>query len=228
VTVTIGTVTLNDPDAELPALSFAEQDTVVVPNGNVEPEAGVQVTVTEPSTRSVAEAENFTTAPLELVAGAVISAGSCNFGGVLSTTVTLNEAEAVFPALSVTEHDTVVEPNANVEPDEGVQVGANGPSTRSEAEAVYVTTAPLGPVAFTVMSAGTVTTGEYRVLYVAVNAVGAFIGPGGEAFWSRHCALPSPEMIVDGNTPTAEPPALTHSVAGIETVRLQPVCEYVT
>jgi len=71
----------------------------------------------------------------------------------------LNEAEPVLPALSLTEHDTVVEPNANVEPDEGLQVGANGPSTRSEAEAAYVTTAPLGPVASAVMSAGTVITG---------------------------------------------------------------------
>jgi hypothetical protein len=40
--------------------------------------------------------------------------------------------------------------------------------------------------------------------------------------------LPSSEMTVDGNTPTAEPPAFTHSVVGIETGRLQPVCEYVT
>jgi len=88
-----------------------------------------------------------------------MSDGSCNTGGAVSTTVTWKEAEPVLPVLSVTEHVTVVEPNANVEPDEGVQVGANGPSTRSEAEAVYVTTAPLGPVALTVMSAGTVTTG---------------------------------------------------------------------
>jgi hypothetical protein len=67
-TVTASTFTLNDPDAEFPALSMAEQDTLVVPTGNVEPEAGVQVTGTEPSTRSEAEAENVTTAPLEFVA----------------------------------------------------------------------------------------------------------------------------------------------------------------
>jgi hypothetical protein len=40
--------------------------------------------------------------------------------------------------------------------------------------------------------------------------------------------LPSLDVTVDGNTPTAEPPAFTHSVAGRETGRLQPVCEYVT
>jgi hypothetical protein len=65
-------------------------------------------------------------------------------------------------------------------------------------------------------------------LYVAANAVGVFIGPGGEALWSRHCVLPSLDVTVDGNTTTAEPPALTHSIVGIETGRLQPVCEYVT
>jgi hypothetical protein len=159
LTVTAGTVTWNDPDAELPALSFAEQVTLVVPNGNVEPEAGVHVTDAVPSTRSEAEAENVTTAPLVLVACTVISDGSVNVGGVLSTTFTLKEAEPVLPALSVTEQVTLVEPKANVEPDEGVQVAVKEPSTASDAEAVNVTTAPSFEAASTVMSAGTVTTG---------------------------------------------------------------------
>jgi hypothetical protein len=120
----------------------------------------VQVTSTEPSTRSEAEAEKMTTAPPGLVACTVISDGSVNVGGDLSATVTLEEAEPKLPALSATEHVTVVEPNANVEPDEGVQVGVKEPSTASNAEAVNVTTAPAGPVALTVMSAGTVTTGD--------------------------------------------------------------------
>jgi hypothetical protein len=153
------TVTLNDPDAVLPALSLAEQETEVVPGGNVEPEAGLHVTGTEPSTRSDAEALYFTTAPLELVACTVISAGSFNIGGVVSTTVTLKEAKPVLPALSLAVQATVVEPNANLEPDEGVQVGFKEPSTASEAETVNLTTAPPGPVASTVISAGTVTAG---------------------------------------------------------------------
>jgi hypothetical protein len=37
-----------------PAASFAWQDTVVAPTGNVDPEAGVQVVDTGPSTASVA------------------------------------------------------------------------------------------------------------------------------------------------------------------------------
>jgi hypothetical protein len=150
---------LNDPDAELPALSVAEHVTLVVPTGNVEPEAGVQVTGTEPSTRSEAEAENLTTAPLVLVACTVISDGSVNVGEVPSTTVTVKEPEAVLPALSLAEQVTLVEPNTKAEPDEGVQAGVKEPSTASIAETVNVTTAPLGPVASTVMSAGTVRTG---------------------------------------------------------------------
>jgi hypothetical protein len=119
----------------------------------------MQVTRTEPSTRSEAEAENVTTAPLELVAGTVMSDGSVSVGGVLSTTFTLNDAEPVLPALSVAEQVTLVEPIAKVLPEAGLQVGVIAPSTGSDAEALNVTTAPLGPVALTVMSGGTVTTG---------------------------------------------------------------------
>jgi len=89
----------------------------------------------------------------------MISDGSFNVGGVLSTTVTLKEAEPVLPALSVAEHATFVNPIANVEPEEGVQVGVNEPSTASNAEAVNATTAPSAPVASTVTLPGTVTTG---------------------------------------------------------------------
>jgi hypothetical protein len=71
----------------------------------------------------------------------------------------LNDAEPVLPALSVAEQVTFVEPKANVEPDAGVQLGVKTPSTRSEAETENVTTAPVGPVALTVISAGTVTIG---------------------------------------------------------------------
>ena len=48
------TVTLNDPEAGLPALSVAEQLTVVSVIGNVEPEAGVQENVSRPDSESEA------------------------------------------------------------------------------------------------------------------------------------------------------------------------------
>jgi hypothetical protein len=92
--------------------------------------------------------------------------GRFNVGGVLSRTVTLKEADPVLPDLSVAEHDTTVEPTGNVEPEAGVQVTGNEPSTESRAETVNVTTAPLEPVALTVMSAGTVTTGGAVVVLV--------------------------------------------------------------
>ena len=77
-------VTFKLPLVVLPALSVAEQSTLVVPSGNVLPEAGVQDTVTEPSTMSVAEAEKVTTAPDGPVASAVISPGRVRIGAVVS------------------------------------------------------------------------------------------------------------------------------------------------
>jgi len=49
-------VTLNEPVAVLPWASVAEQVTVVGPFGKNDPEAGRQLGVTGPSTRSVAVA----------------------------------------------------------------------------------------------------------------------------------------------------------------------------
>ena len=51
-------------------------------------------------------------------------------------------------------------PIGNVEPDNGVHVTGIVPSTLSVAVAVYVTTAPLGLVASTVMSAGRIRVGR--------------------------------------------------------------------
>jgi hypothetical protein len=78
------TVTVKLPFAVLPDESVAEQLTVVVPMGNVEPEAGVHVTGTEPSTSSVAVAVYVTTAPDALVASTVMLDGSERVGAVVS------------------------------------------------------------------------------------------------------------------------------------------------
>jgi hypothetical protein len=86
--------------------------------------------------------------------------GRFNVGGILSRTVILKEADPVLPDLSVAEQDTTVEPMAKVEPEAGVQVGLMTPSTLSSAVALNVTTAPRGTAASTVMSDGTVTTGD--------------------------------------------------------------------
>src|SRR6185436_21063071 len=153
------TVTVNEPVAVLPWVSVAVQFTVVVPSANVEPLAGVHSTATLPETRSVAVAVNVTAAPLGLVASAVMFAGSVRTGGVVSCTVTWTVAVPVLCCESVALHVTNVVPTANVEPLAGEQTTGRGPSASSEAAAVNVTTAPLGPVASTTMSSGTTTFG---------------------------------------------------------------------
>ena len=63
--------------------------TVVIPRGNVEPEAGKQVAVSRPSTTSLAEAVKITGAPEALTASTVMLAGRVSTGKPLSTTVTV-------------------------------------------------------------------------------------------------------------------------------------------
>jgi hypothetical protein len=146
-TVTTGpvvstTVTWNAAVEVFPAASLAVQLTVVVPSGNVEPDAGVQAKLVTP-TLSVAEAEYETAAPAALVASAVMSDGTVITGGVVSAcwvTVTVNDFVAVFPWASVAVHVIVVVPTGNFEPEDRPVVGADvhvdvtGPSTRSVAD----------------------------------------------------------------------------------------------
>src|SRR6266498_4185321 len=69
--------------------AVAVQVTVVVPGANVRPEAGVQLGTPGPSTTSLDSAEYVTLAPAAEVAYAELSAGSCNVGAVVSTTLTV-------------------------------------------------------------------------------------------------------------------------------------------
>ena len=78
------TVTVNDPVAVLPAASVAEQLTVVVPSGNVEPEGGVHVTTGFAGFASVAVAVKVVTAPDGPCASTVVFAGRFSVGGVVS------------------------------------------------------------------------------------------------------------------------------------------------
>src|SRR5437773_591414 len=135
------------------------QLTAVVPSANVSPELAEQRGVTVPSTMSLALAENDTAAPDGPVASAVMSAGTVTTGAVVSPTATPKPPLPVLPAPSVAEHDTPDSPSENVLPDAGEQLTATEPSTMSLALAENDAAAPVGPVASTVMSAGTVTTG---------------------------------------------------------------------
>jgi len=153
------TITLNDAVRVFPCVSLAVQATVVAPSGNVDPLADVQVATTLPSTASTADAVYANAAPVGPVASTVAFAGTVMTGAVVSLTVAVNALVPAFPWLSVAVHVTVVAPSGNVDPETGVHATATLPSTASTAEAVYVNTAPVAPVASTLAFGGTVMTG---------------------------------------------------------------------
>jgi hypothetical protein len=151
------TVTVKLACALFPCVSVAVQVTVVVAIGNVDPEAGTQVTGRVPSIASIAVGFVYvTTAPLGPVAVATMLAGMpLKTGGVVSPTVTVKLACALFPCVSVAVQVTVVVAIGNMDPESGTQVTGRLPSTASVAVGyVYVTTAPLGPVAVAAILAG--------------------------------------------------------------------------
>src|SRR5437867_3580644 len=78
------TVTLNEAEPVLPCASVAVQTTVVVPSGNGDPLAGVQVTGTMPSTSSHADVLKKTAVPDEFAAATVAFGGTDTTGGVVS------------------------------------------------------------------------------------------------------------------------------------------------
>ena len=126
------TVTVNEA-RQVFVPSVAEQLTVVTPNRNVAPEAGRHVGVNAPAIKSVADAENVTTAPEALVASATMLAGTVTVGAVVSATTTLNVPVARFPDESVAVHVTGVVPIGNVLPDALLQTTATAPSALSVA-----------------------------------------------------------------------------------------------
>ena len=78
------TVTWKLPFTLFPRLSLAEQLTVVLPSGKMEPEAGEHSTETGPSTRSRAVALKVALAPFEPVASTVMSPERWSDGAVVS------------------------------------------------------------------------------------------------------------------------------------------------
>jgi hypothetical protein len=127
------TVTLKVAPLELPAASRAEQVTVVVLIGKVEPGADAHVTGTLPSTTSVATGSKYVTgAPSADSASVVIAAGTPEItGAVVSRTVTVNDAAVEFSAASAAVQCTVDVPSAKVDPDAGKQRAATLPSALS-------------------------------------------------------------------------------------------------
>src|SRR5262245_35449078 len=143
VRVTVGavvsvTVTVNDAVLVFRRVSAAVQLTVVTPIGNVDPLGGTQVTATLPSTASTAVAVYVKIAPDGPVAGILAFAGTVMTGGVVSTTVTVNDAVRELLRVSLAVHVTVVRPSGNVAPLAGRQLTGREPSTMSDADATYV------------------------------------------------------------------------------------------
>src|SRR5688572_21887648 len=158
------TVTVKLRVPALPALSVAEQVTVVVPTANVEPLAGVHTGVNAPSTLSTADAVKLYTAPAGEVACSVAPAGTVMTGGVVSTTVMVKFISATLPCESVAVQEIVVVPypKSVVEDDTGtgwpslvqetVTLMPSSASTASLALAEYGTTAPAGLVPCTTLA----------------------------------------------------------------------------
>src|SRR2546427_787779 len=187
----------------LSCASLALHVTVVGPDGNIDPLAGVHVVATAPSSASVADAVKVKTAPVALVAWALACDGAAGAGPVGASTVTVNEAAPWLPCASVAMHVTVVAPDGNVDLLAGVHVVASAPSSASVADAVNVKTAPAALVASTVAFAGTITTGPVVSVTVTVNDA-ALVLP---------CASVAAQVTVGAPNGHVDPLAGAHLVA---------------
>jgi hypothetical protein len=195
--------------------------TVLVPNANVDPLGGVQLTATAPSTLSVAAAVNVNGAPVVPVASMIASGGTVIAGPVVSRTVTVNVLLAAFACASVAEQVTVVVPSGNVAPLAGAQLTATVPSTVSLADAVNVNDAPDAPVASIVAFDGTVMTGLVVSVTVTVNVLLLALPCASVA---EHVTVAGPSANVDplaGVQAAATPPS-TRSLAVAVNVKIAP------
>jgi hypothetical protein len=145
-------------------------------------------------------------APRGPVASSVWSSGTVSTGAVVSTTVTENDPVAVLLCLSLALQSTCAEPKPNGDPLPGLHDTGTLPSTRSTALAAQVATAPVGPVASTVTSFGSVSSGAVVSVTFTVNPACALLPA-----WSTavHVTVFSPSANV-------EPEAGTHSTDGWE------------
>jgi hypothetical protein len=107
-------------------------------------DAGEHTGTSVPSTRSVAETANFTTAPFLLAVRACNDAGTTSRGAVRSTTVIVKLLVAISPGRSCAVHVTVVRPSGKLAPEVGLQATGSDWFSRPTAEVVNETGAPFG------------------------------------------------------------------------------------
>jgi hypothetical protein len=156
------------------SLSVAEQVTVVVPRGNVAPEALEHVGMIGPSLLSTAvAAPKVTTAPAGPVASAVLLGGTVTTGEAGSCTVTVKEPEAELLLASVAVQFTGVEPNGNVDPDVGEQLTVGEGSAMSVAVTEKETAS--GAVDDLVIVPGRTRVGFFVSLTTTVTSFGALV-----------------------------------------------------
>jgi hypothetical protein len=210
--------------------------TVVVPRGNVLPEAGEQpAPAIGPSTVSVAVGVGkVTTDPPGPFASRWISGETpVNVGPLLSVTVTVKLPLAVLAAGgSVALQFTVVVPTGKVKPDAGVQVTNGEPATASDALAEKVTTLPAGEVASAEMLAGRVSCGAVVSRTVIVNETGVSVVLP-LASLALHCTVVVPigKVLPDGDPQDTfgdgSPLSVAEGFAKVATAPLGPVASSV-
>jgi hypothetical protein len=132
------TVTVNEHMAVLPLASVAVQETVVVPIGKNEPDAGEQTTAVLPEQLSaVVGVAKLTFAPhCPASFETVTFEGHVIDGAWVSLTVTVKVQVVVLSSESLAVHVTVVVPTAKVEPDAGEQTTVVSPPQLSVAVGV--------------------------------------------------------------------------------------------
>jgi len=124
----------------------------VLPTGNVEPEAGVHVTVGVLTISVAVGAVYVTVIPDEVGAAIAISLCGAIMGAVVSCTITSKNDEAELPAVSLAVHVILVSPNGYIEPESWSHVIVGVLTVSVAVGAVYVTVAPAELVASAVMS----------------------------------------------------------------------------
>jgi len=136
------------------------------------------------------------------------------------STVTLKLPLVVLLALSVAEQLTDVVPTGKVLPEGGTQVTGSEPSITSVAVAVKVTTAPDGPVAVVVMSAGSVRMGAPLSCTVTLKLPLAGFEPSVAEQLTD--VVPSGKVLPEGGTQVTETAPTTISVAEAEKATTAP------
>ena len=160
--------------AVLFAASLAEHVTVVVPSGNVLPDAGEQLLSVTPTLSLVSSANATTAVAFPASVGRVMSAGTVTVGASASFTRTVKVLLVVLFAASFAKHVTVVGPSGNVLPEAGEHVLEAGttPTLSDTDGSAHVTTAVFFPASVSfVMSTGCTIVGACMSTTVTVNAL---------------------------------------------------------